>query len=242
MIDKYSNPDNGYQGYAYKANDGKIYIINSGSYDITNFENLFTGEGYKDWFKSNGELINGILPSQFYSANYFLQQVRNNYNNNSNNNIEVIGQSLGGSLTNLLGMLDENKNLVCTGFNTLGVASFGTLLEQNGFDISDTYLNISNYVYNNERGSQLRDQVGNVFKSSYNETDFPAFHNIHTHINNNLEYELVDDFPTIQSVCNILNIINPTISLIFDAVHKTICYSLKLIGSEGEKFMIYIKN
>ena len=54
LIDKYSNPDNGYQGYAYKANDGKIYIINSGSYDITNFENLFTGEGYKDWFKSNG--------------------------------------------------------------------------------------------------------------------------------------------------------------------------------------------
>ncbi len=149
---------------------------------------------------------------------------------------------MGGSLTNLLGMLDENKNLVCTGFNTLGVASFGTLLEQNGFDISDTYLNISNYVYNNERVSQLKDQVGNVFKSSYNETDFPAFHNIHTHINNNLEYELVDDFPTIQSVCNILNIINPTISLIFDAVHKTICYSLKLIGSEGEKFMIYIKN
>lgn len=29
---------------------------------------------------------------------------------------------------------------------------------------------------------------------------------------------------------------------IIDAVHKTICYSLKLIGSEGEKFMIYIKN
>lgn len=66
--------------------------------------------------------------------------------------MKVIGQSLGGSLTNLLGMLDENKNLVCTGFNTLSVASFGTLLEQNGFDISDTYLNISNYVYNNERG------------------------------------------------------------------------------------------
>ena len=72
LIKSYSNSDNGYQGYAYRANDGKIYVVASGSYDVPNFENIFTSDAYKDWFKTDGELVNGILPSQFYSAKYFL--------------------------------------------------------------------------------------------------------------------------------------------------------------------------
>ena len=144
LIDLYSNPDNGYQGYAYRSdNDGKIYIVNSGSYDISDLSNIFTNEAYQDWIKTDGELINGVLPSQFYSANYFLQRVRNTYNNKSNDNMELIGQSLGGSISNLLGMLEENKDLSCTGFNTLGVAAFDSILEQKEFDTSGTYLNMA---------------------------------------------------------------------------------------------------
>lgn len=236
LIKSYTNSDNGYKGYAYQSlDDGKIYIVSSGSYDITNFENLFTEEGYKDWIKTDGELINDILPSQFYSAKYFFDYVKENFNDNTNNNLEILGQSLSASLGNLLGMLEGNEDLLCTGFNTLGVGNYESILNSNGFNTSGTYLNINNYVYNNEIISQLRTQIGNVFKASYDETDSPAFHNIYSHINNNLEYELVNDYPTLQSVCNSLNIVNPIIGLIFDATHKTICYSLKLIGSTAEK-------
>lgn len=241
LIKSYSNSDNGYQGYAYRANDGKIYVVASGSYDISNFENVFTSDTYKDWVKTDGELVNGILPSQFYSAKYFLDYVKENFNDNTNNNLEVLGQSLSASLGNLLGMLKGNEDLLCTGFNTLGVGDYESILNNNGFNTSGEYLNINNYVYGNEIISELRDQIGNVYKSSYIETDFPAFHNIYTHINNNLEYEQINSFPTIQSVCNSLGILNPCVKLVVDSAHRTITYSLKLLGSEAEKLYILFK-
>lgn len=242
LIKSYTNSDNGYKGYAYQSlDDGKIYIVSSGSYDITNFENLFTEEGYKDWIKTDGELINDILPSQFYSAKYFFDYVKENFNDNTNNNLEVLGQSLSASLGNLLGMLKGNEDLLCTGFNTLGVGDYESILNNNGFNTSGEYLNINNYVYGNEIISELRDQIGNVYKSSYTETDFPAFHNIYTHINNNLEYEQINSFPTIQSVCNSLGILNPCVKLVVDSAHRIITYSLKLLGSEAEKLYILFK-
>lgn len=125
--------------------------------------------------------------------------------------------------------------------NTLGVGDYESILNNNGFNTSGEYLNINNYVYGNEIISELRDQIGNVYKSSYTETDFPAFHNIYTHINNNLEYEQINSFPTIQSVCNSLGILNPCVKLVVDSAHRIITYSLKLLGSEAEKLYILFK-
>ena len=203
LIDLYSNPDNGYQGYAYRSdNDGKIYIVNSGSYDISDLSNIFTNEAYQDWIKTDGELINGVLPSQFYSANYFLQRVRNTYNNKSNDNMELIGQSLGGSISNLLGMLEENKDLSCTGFNTLGVAAFDSILEQKEFDTSGTYLNINNYFYKNEAVSKIKTQVGNIYLSEFEETGGLKWHDINPH-RQGIEYEQVNSYPTLESIAEV---------------------------------------
>lgn len=60
LIKSYSNSDNGYQGYAYRANDGRIYVVASGSYDVSNFENIFTSDAYSLKTKKTIENVSWI--------------------------------------------------------------------------------------------------------------------------------------------------------------------------------------
>lgn len=193
LIASYSNSINGYQGYAYQdKKDNKIYVVHAGSNDISDLKKIFTEESLKDWGITDVQLVMNNIPSQFYSAKYFLDSVRHTYNNDTNANMEQLGQSLGGTLANMLGMLRENENMKIECFNTLGAAKMEKVLKKLGYELSEDYSNINNYFYANEKISTLKTQIGNVYVSDYIETEHPAFHNLATHQKHDLDYKKVD--------------------------------------------------
>lgn len=120
LIDFYCNADNGYQGYAYKNNvTNEIVVVHAGSNDISNKANWLTTETGNDWLGTNGRILINKVPSQFLSADFFLESVKSK---NANSTIVQTGQSLGGSLSQMLGMLDKNKDILSYCYNPLGTA------------------------------------------------------------------------------------------------------------------------
>lgn len=92
-INSVSNSNNGYQGFAYKNNStGNIIVVHAGSNDLSKISNWFTNETFNDWIKTDGQLATDTIPSQFYSAKNFLENV---ISSNQQSNISQTGQSLG---------------------------------------------------------------------------------------------------------------------------------------------------
>lgn len=164
LIDSYSNEDNGYSGYAYKnILTNEIIVINEGSYDprkIENIDDLI--DIYNDWIKTNffNIGVQGKTPSQLLSADYFLSRVIDN--NKDNFKIIGVGQSLGGGLSQALGMLEKYKDIEFYCYNPPGMEHIKNDLSTK-FELSDDTSNINNIISQNEPLSKIYNQVGNNY-------------------------------------------------------------------------------
>ena len=115
LIDYYINSDNGYAGYAFQEDStNNIVVVHAGSANVDWSSFQTPGQVYdfyNDWIKTNiGGLGTVTIPSQFESADFFMTKM-NNYCKSNNLELSSIGQSLGGSLNQGLGMLDKYKDI-----------------------------------------------------------------------------------------------------------------------------------
>lgn len=190
-----NNPDNGYQGYAYQnISTGDIIVVHTGSNDLSHFSNWFTTETFNDWIKTDGQLMTDQIPSQFYSAVQFLSNIKSAY---SGKNISQTGQSLGGSISQLCGVLVEFNDINTVAFNPLGTINLLDNLKLKGYNISDDFSNINNYTSYKEPVSSIYEHPG----STYIASDGPAYnHDVNVHVNNNLNYEFKNQNLSIQGI------------------------------------------
>ena len=208
LIDSYSNEDNGYSGYAYKnILTNEIIVINEGSYDprkIENIDDLI--DIYNDWIKTNffNIGVQGKTPSQLLSADYFLSRVIDN--NKDNFKIIGVGQSLGGGLSQALGMLEKYKDIEFYCYNPPGMEHIKNDLSTK-FELSDDTSNINNIISQNEPLSKIYNQVGNNYVAINGDSgNYIVNHFVNIHIDNDLIYKVVEQPQNIENT--ILETIN----------------------------------
>ena len=163
LIDYYINSDNGYAGYAFQEEGtDNIIVVHAGSANVdwSSFETPSqVYDFYNDWIKTNiGGLGTGTIPSQFESADFFMTKM-NNYCKSNNLELSSIGQSLGGSLNQGLGMLDKYKDIEFINYNPFGMKHLSNKLVEKGYQLSNNYSNITNLIAQNEPLSKLFEQV-----------------------------------------------------------------------------------
>ena len=64
--------------------------------------------------------------------------------------VSSIGQSLGGSLNQGLGMLDKYKDIEFINYNPFGMKHLSNKLVEKGYQLSNNYSNITNLIAQNE--------------------------------------------------------------------------------------------
>ena len=128
------------------------------SFDLENIVN--------DWGVADFNLVIGKLPKQFYDSYNYLQAVKRSVPDGFK--IYMTGHSLGGSITELLCALEENKNITAYTFNAYGVKHLIPSLENKGFKISSDFDNINNYSVSADLVSNHNEHIGNVFVVKYN--------------------------------------------------------------------------
>jgi hypothetical protein len=156
LLQYFKGTGNGYIGYAFQnVNTNEIIVVHAGSAPLppTNLNTDTLVDMYEDRIRTNiGGLGAGTLPSQFYSADYFLDHVMAH---NQGVEISQVGQSLGAGLTQGLGMLEKYKDIPAYAYNPPGMLRFESELGNNGFKLSDDYSNITNLISQNEPLSKL---------------------------------------------------------------------------------------
>ena len=183
--------DSGYQGYAYKKIDkNEIIIVHRGS-ETPNLSRL--EETYKDWLKTDGKILVDKIPEQFYEAKAFVDKIKNQYKNYK---IIQVGQSLGGGLSQMIGALEENKDIETITFNAIGAKELEDKLREK-YILSNDYSNIENYTYKGELVSKIKDHFGNVYEANTGKAEHP--HSIEVH-EKGLDYELKEQNGNIHSV------------------------------------------
>ena len=204
LVDYYINPDNGYAGYAFQE-DGtnNIVVVHAGSANVdwSSFETPSqVYDFYNDWIKTNiGGLGTGTIPSQFESADFFMTKM-NNYCKSNNLELSSIGQSLGGSLNQGLGMLDKYKDIEFTNYNPFGMKHLSNKLVEKGYQLSNNYSNITNLIAQNEPLSKLFEQAGNVYIATTGDTgNLMENHYVDVHIVEKRDYTKVDQPNNIES-------------------------------------------
>lgn len=184
----------GYQGYAYRnIETNEIIVVHEGSVNPLNnfFDNL--SEINKDWIGADGATLQNKLLSQFNEAESFLNSIKTEH---PDAKIVQVGQSLGGTISELLGALDENKNIETYTYNSLGAGKVVTELASQGKDLSADNSNIYNFAYNNEFVSKINPHIGAVYKSNSNEQGkgVENLHSVEIHYKNGgLHYELEEN-------------------------------------------------
>ena len=97
-------------------------------------------------------------------------------------------------------MIKEKKNLETVTFNAIGAKDLATaLFIQRGLLVSGNYGNISNYAYNNEWVSKLREHFGDIYVANFDYDGDIKHHSVEAHIQDNLVYELKKNYPTVLS-------------------------------------------
>ena len=207
IIDMSNFSDSGYQGYAYKEKDkNEIIIVHRGS-ETPNLSRL--EETYKDWGKTNGKILVDKIPEQFYEAKAFVDKIKNQYKNYK---IIQVGQSLGGGLSQMIGALEENKDIETITFNAIGAKELEDKLREK-YILSNDYSNIENYTYKGELVSKIKDHFGNVYVSDKKDT-LNQRHSVEYHYEDFRKYELKEQNDNIHSVLdNILEKANTGYSL-----------------------------
>lgn len=175
----------GYHGRAYKnLSTGEIVVVHEGSQDLSHNVLQNWDKVVSDWGVTNTTLAAGFIPEQFYDAFNFLNDV---IANNPGTTIIQDGQSLGGTLAQMLGSLEVYKDIETITFNPYGSKCLQDNLEKAGFFLSDDNSNITNYSTNKEIVTNLREQVGDTYEA----TNGPKYsHNVEAHIEEDLHYEL----------------------------------------------------
>ena len=204
LIDYYINSDNGYAGYAFQEEGtDNIIVVHAGSANVdwSSFETPSqVYDFYNDWIKTNiGGLGTGTIPSQFESADFFMTKM-NNYCKSNNLELSSIGQSLGGSLNQGLGMLDKYKDIEFINYNPFGMKHLSNKLVEKGYQLSNNYSNITNLIAQNEPLSKLFEQAGNVYIATTGDTgNLIENHYVDVHIVEKRDYTKVDQPNNIES-------------------------------------------
>ncbi len=196
LIDKF-NSKSGYGGYAYKNRaNGEIIIVHEGS---QNPISTHPGEVFKDWVIADGNAFMEKISEQFYDANNFVNRVRQN--NPTATSIQQIGQSLGGTLAQMIGALAGNENINTYTFNAYGAGNLIPALIKEGFTVSASHSNIINLTYGNEVVSTFNPHIGELYSSGIiSKHGIDSTHNVQAHIQDGLEYHKVGDMTYLSSV------------------------------------------
>lgn len=217
--------DSGYQGYVYKnLSTGEIIVVHEGSIDPTKDISENWKELVNDWVKADAETVFDKLTSQFDDANAFLDKVKIDYENYE---IKQIGQSLGGTLSELLGALEKNKDIETYTFNSVGAGNLKNNLLQTGEILSNDNSNIKNYTYSNELASTITPHIGEVYKSDYVEMEggIQKYHSVEAHYKNGaLNYSETENNDYL------MNIVIDGINIFIDHTNDTIILKLYTDG------------
>lgn len=191
----------GYQGYAYEdITTGDIIVVHEGSEALGTSSS--TSEIYKDWFVTNKDIATNKIPKQFELSNNFLNEIKQ-YAKEKGANVVQIGMSLAGGLAEMNAALAGNENIETYTFNSCGTRHLATALQDAGYTLSNDYSNIHNFRYRNELLSVIFPHFGNMYESSYIETQQQTIiHSIETYYQNILTYELNNN-PTFTHTVNI---------------------------------------
>ena len=190
----------GYQGYLYRnTSNGDIIVVHEGSIPLGKIFGNYD-EVKKDWNKANMDTLMGRVNEQFNPAEEFVDYAKSKF---PNNKIIMVGQSLGGTLSELTGALDKNRNIETYTFNSFGAGYLIDNLTARGKQVSNDYSNIYNLTYNNEAATKINPHIGTVYRADYTATptkdkDAPYFHSAQVHYTNKpLNYELDPNYPVL---------------------------------------------
>lgn len=154
----------GYHGRAYQnLSTGEIVVVHEGSQDLSHNVLQNWDKVVSDWGVTNTTLAAGFIPEQFYDAFNFLNDVIAEIQGAT---IIQDGQSLGGTLAQMLGSLEVYKDIETIAFNPYGSKCLQDNLEDAGFFLSDDNSNITNYCTNSEIVTNLREQVGDTYEAT----------------------------------------------------------------------------
>ena len=239
LIDSYTNVENGYSGYAYKNTiTGELIVVNEGSHAPGQINSLLDlVDFYNDWVTEN---LFGIgfdnIPSQLESADEFLSKIMSDYKDME---IKVVGQSLGGGLTQALGMMDKYKDLEMYCYNPPGMEHLANDMVENGYILSNDNTNINNIISCNEPLSLFFKQAGNCYKAINGDTgDLITNHFVDIHIDNDLIYIEADNLVTLESILSKYNIPTPVIEATSDAIKFIISNNGNIIAAEILKSIV----
>lgn len=127
------------------------------SFDLQNIVN--------DWWVADLSMVIGKIPKQFHDTHAYLQTVKENIPDGFN--VYMTGHSLGGSITQLLCAIAENKSINAYTYNAYGVKHLLPNLESGGFEISSDFSNISNFSVSADLVSTQNEHIGNVYVVKY---------------------------------------------------------------------------
>ena len=229
IYDSRKDSETGYQGHIYKnISNGDIIVVHEGSIPL-NYVLKKPLEVDKDWYKANMDTLMGIVNKQFEPAEEFVDLAKKIARLESpTGKVIIVGQSLGGTLSELTGALAKNKNIETYTFNSFGAGYLLDNLKEMNKNISKDYSNMRNFTYSNEYPTRINPHIGNVFKSDYvapKKGEGPYFHSIEVHYKNGaLDYKLDSNFPNILKNGNSAKMIehailgrNPIITQVSDS-------------------------
>jgi len=145
--------DTGFKGVVYQDMSTNKYIVS------------FTGTQANDRkdFDADKQMLNGEVPAQFKSAKGFMENLKAADGTSiSTDQIQSItGHSLGGSLAQMIGALDDYKNVNVDTYNAYGVEHLLDNLASQGETLSSNYSNINNYGDSEDLIYRASDHIGN---------------------------------------------------------------------------------
>lgn len=153
-IGQFNNPNTGYQGVAYYNESTNTLIIASRGSEER--------ETKQDWIANDGNMFLGNLPSQIDDAYSFAKNTIDKLaKQHPDADIYFTGHSLGGSLSQMLGSLDDFDNSNTITFNAYGTGNLQDKLKQKYNSSGNHSSNIDNYITKGDSVSNSSPQVGN---------------------------------------------------------------------------------
>lgn len=153
--------------------ENSIFVVFKGSepciFDIEKF--------LKDWFVSDLKMLFGDLPLNFMDFYKYVKQIKNLFHGYK---IYLTGHSLGGSIAQLLGAVEDFQKFKVFTFNAFGTKHLLPCLSDNNLEISTCFENIKNYCIDSDIVSSSAEHVGIVYTIEYNKTYSETIYSVYT--------------------------------------------------------------
>lgn len=156
-----------------------------------------------DWGVSDLQIALGQVPSQLSDALAFYDLIEDEASTSDETTITITGHSLGGSLAEMIGALDDYKDVNVDTYNSYGTQHLLDDLSRQGEKLSSDYSNINNYGDGEDLVYRASDHIGNDHSVNSDTSDWDILDDTNNHggdglkndhMFDNLKDKNLDDF------------------------------------------------